>query len=329
MEKRKLTLIINPISGTMSKAGIAERIQLLLSRMGYEVQTAFTTGPGDATRIAAEAAARGDYGVIACGGDGTVNEVASGLIGSQTALGILPTGSGNGLARHIGIPIDIELSLDVIKKDFIEDCDYGEVNGHPFFCTFGLGFDAAVSKRFAQKSKRGLTSYISSMIEIFANYAPQTYEIITNDKKITDEAFLVSVCNASQFGNNAFVAPSASIRDGLLDVTIVHKGNLLTHAMSGIEMMIGTISNHGNISVFRTDNITIRRASTSVAHIDGDPTELPAELSIKCHPHELRIFTHPDKQTFTPLLTPISMMLKEWDVALRRAFRNKNLLTKI
>ncbi|MDO4319090.1 MAG: diacylglycerol kinase family lipid kinase [Bacteroidales bacterium] len=321
MEKRRLTLIINPIAGTLSKRGLENWLLPKLSKMGYDARTEYTTGPGDATRLAADAAIRGDYGVLACGGDGTVNEVATGLIGTSTALGILPAGSGNGLARHIGIPIDISRSLKVIAEDHVEACDYGEVNGRPFFCTFGVGFDAAVSERFARKHRRGLSTYIASAIDEFVKYDPQTYEIITGDRVITNKAFLVVVCNASQYGNNTFVAPSASIRDGLLDVTIVHNGTLLTHALSGFEMITGIIGNHGKIQTFRTNELTIRRQKATVTHIDGDPAELPAELHIKCHPGELRIFTTAHKSRFRPIITPLALMLRDWHITLSRLFR--------
>ena len=148
MEKRLLTLIINPIAGTLSKRGLDSWLMPRLQDMGYDVSVQYTRYAGHATEIAREAAAAGHYAVLACGGDGTVNEVATGLVGTSTALGILPAGSGNGLARHIGIPVDIWRSLRVIAQNNIADCDYGEVNGRPFFCTFGLGFDAAVSHRF-------------------------------------------------------------------------------------------------------------------------------------------------------------------------------------
>lgn len=324
MEKRCLTLVINPIAGTLSKRGLEGWLLPKLTKMGYRVRTEYTTGPGDATRIASEAAARGDYGVLACGGDGTVNEIASGLIGSNTALGILPAGSGNGLARHIGIPVDISRSLKVIAENHVEACDYGEVNGRPFFCTFGVGFDAAVSERFARKHRRGLATYIASAIDEFVSYHPQTYQIEAGDRVITDKAFLVVICNASQYGNNAFVAPSASIRDGLLDVTIVHNGTLLTHALSGLEMITGIIGNHGKIQTFRASEITIRRQSATVTHIDGDPAELPAELHIRCHPGQLRIFTTARKGRFLPVITPFALMLRDWHITLSRLFSKKH-----
>ena len=320
---KRLTLIINPKSGTLSKKGLDRWLPRHLRRMGYDVDVKFTAGPGDATRLAAESAARGDYGVLACGGDGTVNEVAAGLINTPTALGILPAGSGNGLARHIGIPVDIELSTKVIAADNILTCDYGTVNDRPFFCTFGMGFDAAVSSRFAKKHRRGLNSYISSAIDEFIKYTPNQYEIFAGQHVITERAFLVSVCNASQYGNNAFIAPAASIRDGQLDVTIVYDGNFIENAWSGVEMLTGSIGNHGKIRTFRTPELTVRRASPGAAHIDGEPVDLPAELNIKCHPGAIRIFVPRRKLRFIPIVTPMLLTFREWGIVISRLFRHK------
>lgn len=320
MERKRLTLIINPISGTLSKKGVARWVPEHLRRMGFDVDVEFTRGPSDATRIAREAADAGAFGVLACGGDGTVNEVATGLIGTDTALGILPAGSGNGLARHIGIPIDIRRSLRIIGESHIEACDYGTVNGRPFFCTFGVGFDAAVSHRFSLKHRRGLMTYISSAIDEFIQYHPQAYRIIVDGTVMTERAFLVVVCNASQYGNNAFIAPAASIRDGMLDVTIVHEGNFVTHALSGLEMMTGVIGNHGKIRTFRTNHLRIERDDATVTHIDGDPAELPRNLDIECHPHALKVFISTRKPRFRPLISPLVLLVKDWWIALERIF---------
>lgn len=320
MERKRLTLIINPISGTLSKKGVARWVPEHLRRMGFDVDVEFTRGPGDATRIAREAADAGAFGVLACGGDGTVNEVATGLIGTDTALGILPAGSGNGLARHIGIPIDIRRSLRIIGESLIEACDYGTVNGRPFFCTFGVGFDAAVSHRFSLKHRRGLMTYISSAIDEFIQYHPQAYRIIVDGTVMTERAFLVVICNASQYGNNAFIAPAASIRDGMLDVTIVHEGNFVTHALSGLEMMTGVIGNHGKIRTFRTNHLRIERDDATVTHIDGDPAELPRNLDIECHPHALKVFISTRKPRFRPLISPLVLLVKDWWIALERIF---------
>lgn len=322
--KPRLTIIINPKSGTLSKTGLDKWLPRRLAMLGYTPRVCYTKYPGHATELASEAARRGDYGVIACGGDGTVNEVASGLVNTETALGILPAGSGNGFARHLGIPVDIERSIKVIAENNIEPCDYATVNDRPFFCTFGLGFDAAVSKRFARKGRRGLNSYIASTVDEFVNFHSTTYEIISGDSTITDRAFLVAVCNASQYGNNAFIAPTASVRDGLLDITIVHDGTPLENAWSGVEMLTGTIGSHGKIRTFRTSELTVRRNNETISHIDGEPVDMPSELHIKCHPGALRVFAPKAKINFIPVLTPAVLTLREWTLVVGRILRPKS-----
>lgn len=321
MEKRRLTVIINPNSGTLSKKGLERWLPKRLERMGYDVELCFTDGPGDATRIATRCACRGDYAVVACGGDGTVNEVATGLLGSDTALGILPAGSGNGLARHIGLPADIALGLKVISQDNLVKCDYGTVNGRPFFCTIGMGFDAAVTKRYSRLKRRGLNSYIKSAIDELAQFNAAKYELYFADQVVTDRAFLIAVCNASQYGNNAFIAPHASISDGMLDVIVVHEGNIFEKALMGVEMLAGVIGNHGKIKVFRTNSLTIRSAENITLHVDGEPCETGPELKINCIPGELKIFVPRNKITIIPLLTPLWYGLREWGLILSRPFR--------
>lgn len=320
-EPRRVTLVVNPNSGTFSKKGLEAAVMQRLLKAGFEATTVFTQGPGDATHIARAAANHGAYAVLACGGDGTVNEVAAGLVGSQTALAIIPAGSGNGLARHMGIPIDAEKALDIFLQDNIEKCDYGTVNGRPFFCTFGVGFDAAVSRRFAEKPKRGIQSYIDSAIEEFMHYNSDCYEISFDNHTLIDKALMVTVCNASQYGNNAFIAPAASIQDGLLDVTVISDGRPIENAWSGVVIMAGTIGNRGRFKTFRTSALRIRRFREGVAHIDGEPTELGTELEIRCHAGALRAFLPRQKQRFIPIITPALLGVREWDAFLRNIFR--------
>ncbi len=319
----RILLIINPISGTASKRGLKETIEKRIRAMGHSIDTALTQGPGDATLLARQAVADGYDAVLACGGDGTVNEVAKGLVGSGVALGILPNGSGNGLARHIDIPVDPIMALQAIKKGRIVDCDYCTVNDTPFFCTFGLGFDAAVSHRFATSHRRGLLAYLKSTLDEFIRFTPETYQITADDKTLSIDAFLIACCNASQYGNNAFIAPTASITDGLLDITIVHSGNALSQAFVGVELLAGSIAKGGLIDTFRTSSLTIRRPSAGIAHIDGEPVELDDTLEIKCHHGGLKIISPKKHSRFRPLFTPASMLAKECYMRIVNLFSKK------
>lgn len=316
----RLMLIINPISGTGSKKGVAEMVRERMGALSLDVDVRVTGARGDATRLAQEAASEGYYGVLACGGDGTVNETARGLLGSDTALGILPAGSGNGLARHLGIPMDIPLALDVVSADNIVASDYGSVNGNPFFCTFGLGFDAAVTHRFARRKRRGLLSYAAASISEYVQYRPQVYTVSANGKILTEKAFLIAVCNASQYGNNAYIAPHASITDGLLDITIVHSGTPIDTAVMGMDIFTGYINKNTMVHSFRAPAVVIYRSQEGEAHIDGEPIILDSILDIKCRRGQLKIFTPDNRGDFKPIITPMKEMLRDARLGLHHLF---------
>lgn len=320
---KQLMLIINPISGTNSKAGLAGMVQDVLAPIGYQIDVKYTTCQGDATRLATLAVEQGYDAVLAAGGDGTINETAIALCGSKVPLGIIPAGSGNGLARHIGIPVDPRLSLKVIERQHVVDCDYATVNDRPFFCTFGVGFDAAVSHRFARQKRRGKLSYIRSAISEYVTYHPQTYTISANGHIITEKAFIVAVCNASQYGNNAYIAPEASITDGLLDITVVHAGNPVDAAVVGVDLMTGYINRNTMIHTFRAPAAVIYRTGEGPAHIDGEPVILDDIMDVRCRHGALRIFTPDSKPRFQPILTPARSMLSDMGIALANMFRKR------
>ncbi len=317
----KARLIINPISGTKSKAGLDHLVIDALAPIGWEVEVAYTRCHGDATRLARQAVEKGCEAVIAAGGDGTINETAAALCGTGVVLGILPCGSGNGLARHLGIQVDIREGLKVIMENNPMEIDYASVNGKKFFCTCGVGFDAAVSEAFAKKKTRGKLTYIKSTFETYAAYHPEHYTIIANGQKLTEKAFLVAVCNASQYGNNAYIAPSASINDGLLDVTIIHSGNTLSTALVGVDMLTGMIEKNMLIHTFRTNDLQIIREKKGPSHVDGEPMELPEKLDIHCVHNGLKVFTPTVVHPFRPILTPVSAMFNDFRIAISKIFQ--------
>lgn len=313
---KRAVLIINPISGTQSKEDLEATVVERLGQSGIEVEVKHTGGHGDATLFAARAATEGVDIVLAAGGDGTVNEAAAALCGTETVLGILPCGSGNGLARHLGLPIDPVEALGVIEKGTVIGADYGTANGHKFFCTFGVGFDAAVSFQFAGMKRRGKLSYIRSALEEFLKYRPEHYRIEINGQELTQKAFLVAVCNASQYGNNAYIAPHASITDGLLDVTIVHSGNPVQTALVGFDMMTGYINRNTLIRTIKASNLRIWRDKEGPAHIDGEPIMMAPLLEISCEKGKLKVFAPKIERPFRPILTPARAMIDDLRIAI-------------
>lgn len=311
--KRKIRVIVNPVSGTRSKRGVADLIERSLLDSGYDVEVCYTTCRGDATRLAREAVAMDCYGVLAVGGDGTVNETAVALCGSRTALGIIPLGSGNGLARHVGIPMDVKAALRIIRRDAVRACDYATANDTPFFCTCGFGFDAAVTHRFSRKKRRGLMTYLQSTLEEFKNYQCENYRITVDGyEEFEQDAFVVACCNASQYGNNAFIAPRASITDGLLDLTVIHEGHPLSKVLVGVEMMTGLIGRNAMIDTLRARRVRIERGSAGPAHLDGEPVEMPASIDVRIVPGGLNMFVNDRKSRFRPLLSALYKPLEEF-----------------
>lgn len=320
MKNDKLLIIVNPRSGVNSKTGMGATLASALEQAGYSVDCAYTERAGHATELAREAAAKGYGSVVVCGGDGTVNEAASGLVGTDVILGIVPSGSGNGLARHLGVPVDESKSLGVIRPDNVTVCDYGTVNDRNFFCTCGVGFDATVSHRFSHENRRGRITYIKNVVETFAGYKPQTFILDIDGKRLRREAFLVAVCNASQYGNNAFIAPMASLNDGMLDVIVIKSGNALKMMLAGFDVLTGMVPYNHNIETFRVRKAGIDLPGPVLGHIDGEPVNFSGRLEFQCHPHQLKVYGNPDERRFRPFLTPIDVTLRDWGIAINRLF---------
>lgn len=305
----KALLIVNPKSGTSaaSKDSIVEMALRMLPAAGIEPEVAYTERRGHASELASAAAAAGIPIVIAAGGDGTVNETARALCYTQTAMGIIPCGSGNGLARHLGLSMNPERALQTVVDGRTETIDFCTANGEPFFCTFGMGFDAAVSDRFASRpDRRGLKNYVRAAVEVFLRYKSQEYTLSTPEGTLTKRAFIVACCNASQYGNNAFIAPRASLTDGLMDVTVIHRGTWLSHALSGLRIMTGSLGESGSVSMLRTRELHISRPIAGPAHLDGEVARLGKEIDVKCNHNALRVFT-PGEVKVRPLLTSLGL----------------------
>lgn len=325
METKRALLIINPISGTRKKEGVAHFVKSRLSSLGIMLEIKETRAGGDAFRFASEAVAQGFDMVITAGGDGTVNEAANALSFTDCTLGILPYGSGNGLARSVGIPLELQGALKLIEGGYTLVCDRGVVNNKPFYCTFGVGFDAAVSEKFASMKKRGRITYIRSAFREFLNYQSQPYAILIDNKLITEKALLIAVCNAPQYGNNAYIGPKAKLTDGLLDVTVVHADNPFNTLLMSMDMLTGMLDKNRGISTFRTPELTIARTTEGPVHLDGEPMHMGKKLSIKCEKSALKIFAPSRQVEFHPFISPIRAILDDMRYDVMDKFRKRPL----
>ena len=289
-----ITFIINPISGTQSKHEIPDLIDRMMDKESFECKVCITEYAGHAAELAKACAAQGDDIVVAVGGDGTVNEVARSLVHTKTALGIIPCGSGNGLARHLCIPMDIRKALDIINQAQIVDFDYGVINDLPFFCTCGMGFDAFISLKFAEAGKRGPITYVENVLKEGLKYKPETYEIIDDNGTTKYKAFLIACANASQYGNNAYIAPGATMKDGKMDVIIMEPFDALEAPQIAADLFMKTLGNNSKIKTFRTRKLTIHRQSPGAIHYDGDPIMTNSDIEVHIEHLGIRIVANPD-----------------------------------
>jgi YegS/Rv2252/BmrU family lipid kinase len=292
--KKQVLFVINPIAGTLKKTRIPNIIADTLDHDKFDYEVVTTTRAGEATELAADAVKRNVDIVVAVGGDGTVNEVARGCVHSNTALGIIPIGSGNGLARHLLLPMNIRKSIETINACEIHPLDFGVINEYPFFCTCGMGFDAFVSMKFAEAGKRGPITYVQKILEEGLKYKPETYEISDDTDTVHYKAFLISCANASQYGNNAYIAPRASMSDGLMDVVIMEPFDVLDAPQISLDLMNKTLDKSSKIKTFRTKQLRIHRSHPGVIHYDGDPVMTGEDIDVHIEPRGINIVVNPE-----------------------------------
>ena len=290
----KVLFIANPVAGGKNKVCIVSQIERYLDSSLFEWSVEYTKAKGDATVLAKET----DAGiVVAIGGDGTVDEVAKGIIGTDKILGIIPCGSGDGLALHLHISRNIKKAIFNLNEFFVTPIDYATINGEPFFCTCGVGFDAAVSWKFAQAGKRGFKTYIEESIKTWFKFKAQEYILEMDNCAIRINALLVTVGNANQWGNETLITPYASIRDGLLDVTVLEPFTITEAPLIGAQLLDGHIDKNPRAKCFKCRSITIKRQDEGEAHYDGEAVKLGKEIEIKIVPGAIRTIV-PQKSAY-------------------------------
>lgn len=278
-----MLFIVNPISGKGHK-GRKARIVSHLQKMGYKI--AYTEYASHAEILAREATERI---IVAVGGDGTVNEVARGIVGTDKVLGIIPCGSGDGLALHLGLSRRYKQALNTILAGNVQKIDSGVINDKPFFSVCGIGFDATVSERFAKSGKRGLMNYINIGLKTWNEYTPEKYKVEIDGECFEIEASIITIGNSNQWGNNAKITPLADICDGLLDMTAVDRFNAIEMPALAAMLMTGKLAKNDLVHCYRGRHIKIYRATTGPAHADGDWFSAGKEIDIKILPHSINV----------------------------------------
>ncbi len=289
-KRKRIHFIINPISGRRPQKDIEQIIYATIDKKQFDVSIQFTDSVGHARQLSREAVASATHIIVAVGGYGTINEVASEMIGSDCILGIIPGGSGNGLARHLGIPRSLPKAIALINKTMTTAIDTATINDKSFVSIAGVGFDAEVAKLFATNKKRGFLSYLRIIIDKFNNYRPKKYVLsIDDDLKISVRAFFISFANSNQFGYNTAIAPNARLTDGLLDVCIVSKPKLWEMPIIANLILLKRIDKSQYVRIIPAKHILISQKKKRFVNLDGEAIKMKRRLVIKVKPKSLNV----------------------------------------
>lgn len=287
--KINILFIINPISGGRGKRRIPDFIDKYLNKEKFSPNFVFSEYVGHASELADEAATKNFDVIVAAGGDGTINEVATKVLKHQKILGILPLGSGNGLARFLNISKNLRYALSIINDFKVDKIDTAEFNKKCFFNLAGMGFDAHLSAVFSKDKKRGLSGYVKLGFKEVFNYKPQLYQLDIDGKTYSRKAFAISIANSSQYGNDVYIAPNASVKDGLLDVCIIKPFPIIKLPLLGYVMLNGKAETSDMIEIIKGKNIKIIREMSGAVHVDGEPLQMGAEIEAVVNPLSLKV----------------------------------------
>ncbi len=288
----KTCFIFNPCSGKNRRdPWLATAIPAFIERHRLDATLVFTEAPGHATALARLAIAEGCERIVAVGGDGTLNEVAQAVAGTSAVFALVPCGSGNGLALHLGIPVNPSRALELLVagRSHVRTIDTGEVAGKSFFNAMGLGFDAEISRRFNQLTRRGLPAYFRTGIAAFRDHKPEQVTIISETRRVEMETFLLAVTNSDQYGNNARIAPGARVDDGQLDLIAVRPTGLLGAVALAARLFSGGFDLSKNVVRLGGKRFVIQRNAPGIFHTDGETHEGPARLEVVVRPANLRV----------------------------------------
>ncbi len=292
--KKRILFIVNPVAGVQRKDKIPPLINKYLDHDKYDYEVIYTEARGHATEIALDAVKNNIDIVAVAGGDGSVNEVAKGLLGSSTCLAIIPSGSGNGLARHLGYSINIKSTLQIINAFNCKQIDVCKINDEYFFSLIGIGFDAFAAKVFSREETRGFITYAWSAIKSLSSFDSFDFELSSKEKNIVGKAFMINVCNSNQYGYNVKVAPHANLSDGLMDVILVDDIPKWKVPFAVMQVFTQTHLMNKHFQSFKTDALTINATNYAYLQIDGETVPKDKKFTITMLPNALRVLMHPN-----------------------------------
>ncbi|MGH7943441.1 MAG: diacylglycerol/lipid kinase family protein [Opitutaceae bacterium] len=281
----KTCFIVNPRSGCAVRA----LPQVRSSAATHTAMVKLTERSRHATEIALQALGAGCELIVAVGGDGTMNEVATSLVGTDAIFGLVPCGSGDGLGRHLGIHGSITRALEILFTGQPRPIDTGIADGHPFFTAAGIGFEAQIAQRFNQLHRRGFARYLTTSVMAFHQWNPESYTISSPQGTETVRAFTLTATNANQYGNNARIAPEALVDDGLIDLCTVPPVNYWNALPLARHLFHGTIDRVPGVIIRRGDRFTVERDAPGLLHTDGELHEAGRRIEFTVRPASLRI----------------------------------------
>ncbi|MDZ7776931.1 MAG: diacylglycerol kinase family protein [Bacteroidales bacterium] len=288
--KRKILFILNPHSGIGRHRRVEGSIRRYLDKSLFDYEVVHTQHPGHATTLAAAAAAAKTDIVAVAGGDGSVNEVVNGIYGTDTILALIPTGSGNGLARYLKIPLRATKAIQLINELSVTKIDLGFVNERLFVSIAGVGFDAHIADMYSRANYRGFMTYFSMIASSFQAYKPKKYTLQFEGKTIKEKALLISFSNSNQFGYNTSFAPEASITDGMLDISIIKKPPLLKTPLMGHLLYFKRINESSYVDIYRARKAVVKKKKKIMVNIDGEAVKMNTKkLSLSTEKKALRI----------------------------------------
>ena len=289
-EKLKILFIVNPISGIGKQNNFQHIVETSINNDRFDWQIAHTKYAGNAKEIAADAVKQGYNIVTAVGGDGSINEVAGALAGSRTALAVIPCGSGNGFARHLGLSLKPSKAIRLLKDATFRRIDTAFVNDKFFLSVAGVGFDSTVAEKFAHLPGRGMTTYLKAVLSEYFSYSPKTYEITADGKTFTRDALLITLCNSSQYGYGFRIAPNAELNDGKLNLCIIHKPILPEIPLVIAQIMAGKANHSHCVEIIECENVEIKNNDCGMINLDGETVETGTIFNAGINKSSLKIF---------------------------------------
>jgi len=264
-------------------------VDAFIKRKRLNARSVLTEGVGHATKLAEKAIANGAKRIVSVGGDGTMNEIAKVMVGENIPFGLVPMGSGNGLARHLGLPLQFDAALEVAINGRILAIDSGEADGHPFFNVMGIGLDAEIGKRFNESKGRGFLTYLKEGLKVLFTYRSSSYSLVSGENNAPFKAYILAVANSSQYGNNAYIAPDASLEDGKLNFVAIKPPGFFGAINLIWRIFSKAIYGSRKVSGFCAEEIRICLSKPGFFHADGEIFTCGEEIGIVARPRSLRV----------------------------------------